>query len=334
MDCIISVGLTQISLVVVVSWSFAECLTAHALPLGLLYRDYSLVVFLHLVTTFVTRRAATSQKLRWRDLARGMTIVLLLLHIPLTILGTWSLLYTQPDLSVLFERTWGTVFFFTFALQVMVALSRMAEWIFHWKDWQRERVVLRQIIDGLDFLDFVFNESIYIEYNSTEIERPQVCRNRSIRSRARRQGQRRPQPQPQPPGAEGAGNTVAESSRRNNPQNPSGNIPEAHQNVDDAAEEDEEEGDYLETEPFHFQEGTAVCVWEKFERTPRSCIDKNHLCSVCLEDYSPDRLVARLTGCQHLFHASCMESWTRINPTCPNCRIQVIGMTILDSEHY
>jgi len=42
-------------------------------------------------------------------------------------------------------------------------------------------------------------------------------------------------------------------------------------------------------------------------------------CSICLADYENKELLRRLP-CQHHFHKECVDSWLRVNATCPNCR--------------
>ena len=40
-------------------------------------------------------------------------------------------------------------------------------------------------------------------------------------------------------------------------------------------------------------------------------------CAICLDDLTKDTTT---TECGHIFHASCIEKWKRIKPTCPTCR--------------
>ena len=41
-------------------------------------------------------------------------------------------------------------------------------------------------------------------------------------------------------------------------------------------------------------------------------------CSICLRGILMDE--ERTTACNHVFHASCLETWLNRNPTCPLCR--------------
>ncbi|XP_028777578.1 RING-H2 finger protein ATL70-like [Neltuma alba] len=43
-------------------------------------------------------------------------------------------------------------------------------------------------------------------------------------------------------------------------------------------------------------------------------------CSICLSDYKDTDVVRMLPECGHLFHVQCIDTWLRMQPTCPNCR--------------
>ncbi|KAG2285517.1 hypothetical protein Bca4012_034004 [Brassica carinata] len=43
-------------------------------------------------------------------------------------------------------------------------------------------------------------------------------------------------------------------------------------------------------------------------------------CSICLGDYKGNHLLRQLPDCNHLFHLKCIDTWLRLNPTCPVCR--------------
>ena len=43
-------------------------------------------------------------------------------------------------------------------------------------------------------------------------------------------------------------------------------------------------------------------------------------CSVCLADYDESDVIRVLPDCGHVFHLKCVDSWLRLNPTCPVCR--------------
>uniref|UniRef100_A0A1J3FSA7 RING-H2 finger protein ATL70 n=1 Tax=Noccaea caerulescens TaxID=107243 RepID=A0A1J3FSA7_NOCCA len=43
-------------------------------------------------------------------------------------------------------------------------------------------------------------------------------------------------------------------------------------------------------------------------------------CPICLGDYKGKHLLRQLPDCKHLFHLKCIDTWLRLNPTCPVCR--------------
>ncbi len=47
-------------------------------------------------------------------------------------------------------------------------------------------------------------------------------------------------------------------------------------------------------------------------------------CAVCLEPFNPDTL-HRVLGCNHGFHASCIDEWLKTNMTCPMCRYNLVS---------
>jgi len=55
------------------------------------------------------------------------------------------------------------------------------------------------------------------------------------------------------------------------------------------------------------------CHWSTVE-SPSST-----RCSICLDNFSAEQAVA-IQGCGHEFHASCLRTWLKVNPTCPLCR--------------
>ncbi|XP_028794836.1 putative RING-H2 finger protein ATL21A [Neltuma alba] len=46
----------------------------------------------------------------------------------------------------------------------------------------------------------------------------------------------------------------------------------------------------------------------------------NNVCSICLSDYQPQDSLRTIPDCNHYFHANCIDSWLRMNATCPLCR--------------
>ncbi|XP_071691243.1 RING-H2 finger protein ATL70-like [Rutidosis leptorrhynchoides] len=51
---------------------------------------------------------------------------------------------------------------------------------------------------------------------------------------------------------------------------------------------------------------------------------KDSCCSICLVDYKERDLLRQLPDCDHLFHVKCVDTWLRLNSTCPNCRTSPI----------
>lgn len=47
-------------------------------------------------------------------------------------------------------------------------------------------------------------------------------------------------------------------------------------------------------------------------------------CVVCLTQVSPGENFQLLPHCKHGFHAHCIDSWLKCNPTCPLCRKKVV----------
>ena len=46
---------------------------------------------------------------------------------------------------------------------------------------------------------------------------------------------------------------------------------------------------------------------------------QNKECAICFCEYGPDDEVSPLP-CKHYFHAECIQTWIKDNPTCPMCR--------------
>ncbi|CAH8382008.1 unnamed protein product [Eruca vesicaria subsp. sativa] len=43
-------------------------------------------------------------------------------------------------------------------------------------------------------------------------------------------------------------------------------------------------------------------------------------CHICLGDFKGNHMLRQLPDCNHLFHLKCVDTWLRLNPTCPVCR--------------
>ncbi|XP_004300873.1 PREDICTED: putative RING-H2 finger protein ATL21B [Fragaria vesca subsp. vesca] len=46
----------------------------------------------------------------------------------------------------------------------------------------------------------------------------------------------------------------------------------------------------------------------------------NKTCPICLCDYQAKEILRTVPECNHYFHADCIDTWLRKNPTCPLCR--------------
>mmetsp|Transcript_13955 Transcript_13955/g.30522 ORF Transcript_13955/g.30522 Transcript_13955/m.30522 type:complete len:360 (-) Transcript_13955:118-1197(-) len=53
-----------------------------------------------------------------------------------------------------------------------------------------------------------------------------------------------------------------------------------------------------------------------------ACEDVEHQCSICLCEYEEDEKLVRLP-CGHVFHADCIDSWTRNHTRCPLCNLDL-----------
>ncbi|KZV33173.1 hypothetical protein F511_18189 [Dorcoceras hygrometricum] len=52
-------------------------------------------------------------------------------------------------------------------------------------------------------------------------------------------------------------------------------------------------------------------------------------CAVCLDEMGSGQPVKLIPGCDHGFHAACIDVWLSKNSACPICRV-VIGPEFLD----
>ncbi|EFJ16768.1 hypothetical protein SELMODRAFT_59303, partial [Selaginella moellendorffii] len=43
-------------------------------------------------------------------------------------------------------------------------------------------------------------------------------------------------------------------------------------------------------------------------------------CAICLADYREAEMLRVLPDCRHVFHVQCIDSWMRLQATCPMCR--------------
>nr|XP_043633634.1 RING-H2 finger protein ATL70-like [Erigeron canadensis] len=54
--------------------------------------------------------------------------------------------------------------------------------------------------------------------------------------------------------------------------------------------------------------------------TTSIAIDYGSGCSICLADYKPMEVLKLLPECGHLFHVKCIDTWLKVQSTCPVCR--------------
>lgn len=47
---------------------------------------------------------------------------------------------------------------------------------------------------------------------------------------------------------------------------------------------------------------------------------KQTTCAVCLSDFEINEFVQKMMFCEHIFHASCVKEWLKLNTSCPLCR--------------
>ncbi|KAL3521630.1 hypothetical protein ACH5RR_019779 [Cinchona calisaya] len=46
----------------------------------------------------------------------------------------------------------------------------------------------------------------------------------------------------------------------------------------------------------------------------------DNICPICLSEYKPKDTLRTIPGCQHCFHAACIDAWLPLNAACPVCR--------------
>ncbi|XLR62609.1 hypothetical protein S83_013281 [Arachis hypogaea] len=51
-----------------------------------------------------------------------------------------------------------------------------------------------------------------------------------------------------------------------------------------------------------------------------SNIGQNTTCSICLCEYKDSEMLRMMPECRHYFHVCCLDSWLRLNGSCPVCR--------------
>ena len=49
-------------------------------------------------------------------------------------------------------------------------------------------------------------------------------------------------------------------------------------------------------------------------------MEEHKECSICLEEIEENDDIKKLINCDHIFHKSCIDTWSNNNNTCPLCR--------------
>ena len=57
-------------------------------------------------------------------------------------------------------------------------------------------------------------------------------------------------------------------------------------------------------------------------------MEEHKECSICLEQIEKKDEIKKLLNCNHYFHKSCIDTWSRTNNTCPLCRKNIISLFI------
>ena len=55
-------------------------------------------------------------------------------------------------------------------------------------------------------------------------------------------------------------------------------------------------------------------------------------CAICIMDFELDEEV-RVLPCKHYFHTDCVDSWLKMNATCPTCRANILGEESNDTRN-
>lgn len=58
--------------------------------------------------------------------------------------------------------------------------------------------------------------------------------------------------------------------------------------------------------------------------------DPTAMCAVCQDDIGTAPALSHEGGEQHLFHDICLRTWLTDHPTCPTCRVTIIGPSVPD----
>lgn len=48
--------------------------------------------------------------------------------------------------------------------------------------------------------------------------------------------------------------------------------------------------------------------------------DYDTICSICISDYKESEILRMMPQCHHYFHRDCVDTWLKVNGSCPVCR--------------
>ncbi|KAJ1376958.1 Zinc finger, RING-type [Sesbania bispinosa] len=59
----------------------------------------------------------------------------------------------------------------------------------------------------------------------------------------------------------------------------------------------------------------------QFSRENNNAVGQNNTtCSICLCEYKDSEMLRMMPECRHYFHLCCLDSWLKLNGSCPVCR--------------
>ena len=58
----------------------------------------------------------------------------------------------------------------------------------------------------------------------------------------------------------------------------------------------------------------------QFSRDSATILGQNTTCSICLCEYKDSEMLRMMPECRHYFHLCCLDSWLKLNGSCPVCR--------------
>ncbi|XP_004492810.1 RING-H2 finger protein ATL67-like [Cicer arietinum] len=58
----------------------------------------------------------------------------------------------------------------------------------------------------------------------------------------------------------------------------------------------------------------------QFNRNNATVLGQNSTCSICLCEYKDSEMLRMMPECRHYFHLCCLDSWLKLNGSCPVCR--------------